>query len=141
VDLNGSYDHPNDPGTQNRDRNFQFYGTSVTDEDGLFAFRTIVPARYEPRPRHIHFKVKKDGQAVLTSQFYFTGDANVDEMLQLDMNDTQDANGNAIKLALKDIVIDTGAGGNLSVTPSQQEGPYYPVVDVSMFDNDLASIQ
>lgn len=141
VDANGSYDHPNDPSAGNRDRNFQFYGTSMTDENGLFAFRTIVPARYEPRPRHIHFKVKKDGQTVLTSQFYIAGDMNINEMLLLNLSDTQDAIGTPIKLALKDIVINTGLGGNLSPTPSQQEGPYYPVVDVSAFDNDLAILQ
>ena len=141
VDANGSYDHPNDPSTGNRDRNFQFYGTSVTDVNGLFAFRTIVPARYEPRPRHIHFKVKKDGQTVLASQFYIAGDVNIDEMLLLNLSDKKDAIGNPIKLAFKDIVINTGSGGNLSPTPSQQEGPYYPVVDVSAFDNDLVSTQ
>jgi len=141
VDANGSYDHPNDPSTGNRDRNFQFYGTSLTDENGLFAFRTIVPARYEPRPRHIHFKVKKDGQTVLTSQFYIAGDVNIDEMLLLDLRDVQDANSNTTKLAFKDIVINTGSGGNLSPTQLQQEGPYYPVMDVSAFDNDLASVR
>jgi protocatechuate 3,4-dioxygenase beta subunit len=141
VDANGSYDHPNDPSTQNRDLNFQFYGSSVTDENGLFAFRTIVPARYEPRPRHIHFKVKKEGNEVLTSQFYFTGDASFDEMLMLDMTDAQDANDNPVKLAFKDIVVNAGTGGDLTLTPTQQEGPYYPVVDVAAFDSDLASVE
>ena len=141
VDADGIYDHPGDGNTSDRDMGFQFYGTSLTDEHGLFAFRTIVPARYEPRPRHIHFKVKKNGQTVMTSQFYFTGDVNVDEMLQLSLFDAQDANGDPIKLASKDIVINTGSGGNLPLTPSQQEGPYYPVIDVSTFDNDLASVQ
>lgn len=147
VDANGSYDHPNDPSTQNRDRNFQFYGTSTTDEYGLFAFRTIVPARYEPRPRHIHFKIKKDGVDVLTSQFYFSGDVEASQfgaaggMLLLDLNDTQDANRNPVKLAHKDLVLNAGTGETTTLTPSQMEGPYYPVVDVSMFDNDLANVQ
>lgn len=147
VDTNGSYDHPNDPSTQNRDRNFQFYGTSTTDENGLFAFRTIVPARYEPRPRHIHFKVKQVGAEVLTSQFYFSGDVDASqlgtagEMLLLDISDAQDANGNPVKLAYKDLVVNAGSGGDMTLTPSQMEGPYYPVVDVSAFDSDLASVQ
>jgi hypothetical protein len=91
--------------------------------------------------------VKKDGAEVLTSQFYFTGDMEAGqlgsggEMLLLDLVDAQDGNGNAVKLALKDIVVDTGTGGSLAVTPSQTEGPYYPVVDVAAFDNDLASVQ
>jgi protocatechuate 3,4-dioxygenase beta subunit len=147
VDANGIYDHPGQVNTQNRDPGFQFYGTAITDENGLFAFRTIVPARYEPRPRHIHFKVKKDGVEVLTSQFYFTGDMEVaqlgsgGEMLLLDLVNAQDGSGNAVKLSIKDIVVDTGTGGSLTPTPLQTEGPYYPVVDVASFDNDLASVQ
>ena len=147
VDANGIYDHPGDSNTANRDPGFQSYGTAVTDANGLFAFRTIVPARYEPRPRHIHFKVKKDGAEVLTSQFYFAGDVDAaqlgsgGEMLLLDPSDAHDAGGNAVKLAFKDIVVDTGTGGNLTLTPAQTEGPYYPVIDVAAFDNDLASVQ
>ena len=147
VDTNGIYDHPGDSNTANRDPGFQGYGTALTDENGLFAFRTIVPARYEPRPRHIHFKVKKDGAEVLTSQFYFTGDVEAaqlgsdGERLLLDLVDAQNGSENAVKLATKDIVVDTGTGGSLAPTPSQTEGPYYPVVDVAAFDNDLASVQ
>jgi protocatechuate 3,4-dioxygenase beta subunit len=147
VDTNGIYNHPGDRNTTGRDKGFQFYGTSTTGENGLFAFRTIVPARYEPRPRHIHFKVKKDGAEVLTSQFYFSGDVDASqfgsagEMLLLDLNDAQDVSGNMIKLFFKDLVVDTGSGGDQSLTPAQMEGPYYPVIDVSAFDNDLASVQ
>lgn len=141
VDADGIYDHPGDSNTARRDMGFQFHGTSVTDQNGLFAFRTIIPARYEPRPRHIHFKVKKDGKEVLTSQFYISGDVSVDEMLLLDLRDAQDANGNAVMLAFKDIVVNTGISGDMPLTPSQQEGPYYPVVDVPAFDNDLARVE
>lgn len=147
VDAEGIYDHPGDSNTNSRDMGFQFYGTSLTDEDGLFAFRTIVPARYEPRPRHIHFKVKKDGQSVLTSQFYFVGDVSAEqfgaagEKLLLNLADAQDTNGNAVKLASKDIVVEVGTGGDMTLSPSQMEGPYYPVVDVPSFDNDLVNVQ
>ena len=34
TDDNGVYLHPNDPGTEQRDRNFQFYGESTTGADG-----------------------------------------------------------------------------------------------------------
>ena len=41
-------------------------------------------------------------------------------------------------LAVGPIVVDTGLGsGDLPLTPSQAEGPYYPVVSPSDFDNDL----
>lgn len=147
VDADGIYDHPGDSNTANRDMGFQFYGTSTTDENGLFAFRTILPARYEPRPRHIHFKVKKDGLVLLTSQFYFSGEVDAGqlgpagEMILLDLSDAQDGAGNVVKLAFKDIVVDVGIGGDMTLTPSQMEGPYYPVIDVAAFDNDLASGQ
>jgi len=146
VDADGIYDHPGDSNTAKRDMGFQFYGTSITDENGSFAFRTLVPARYEPRPKHIHFKVKKDGQTLLTSQFYFSEEVEAGqlgptgEMLLLDLSDAQDVNGNQIKLASKDLVLNVGTGGNMTLTPSQTEGPYYPVVNVSQFDNDLASV-
>jgi protocatechuate 3,4-dioxygenase beta subunit len=146
VDADGIYDHPGDSNTADRDMGFQFFGTAVTDENGLFAFRTILPGLYEPRPRHIHYKVKVDGATLLTSQFYFAEDVTAaqlgvgGEMLLLDLTDGQDGGGNAVKLAFKDIVVDTGAGGGLTLTPSQVEGPYYPVVDVSRYDHDLASI-
>jgi protocatechuate 3,4-dioxygenase beta subunit len=147
VDANGIYDHPGDANTASRDPGFQSYGTALTDENGLYAFRTIVPARYEPRPRHIHFKLKVDGAEVLTSQFYFAGDVEAaqlgsgGEMLMLDLSDATDANGSTVKLAFKDIVVDAGTGGSLALTPSQTEGPYYPVIDVASFDNDLANVQ
>lgn len=146
VDADGIYDHPGDANTAGRDMGFQFYGTARTDENGLFAFRTLVPARYEPRPRHIHFKVKREGAEVLTSQFYIAGDVEAaqlgptGEMLLLGLRDATDGSGTAVKLAVMDIVVNTGAGGNLTLTPSQAEGPFYPVADVAAFDNDLASV-
>lgn len=57
-----------------------------------------------------------------------------------DLTDAQDGSGNSVRLAFKDIVIDTGGGGDLILTPSQVEGPYYPVVDVSRYDHDLAGL-
>ncbi|MBK7896262.1 MAG: hypothetical protein WAS33_25930 [Candidatus Promineifilaceae bacterium] len=74
TDAEGVYLHPNDPSTAQRDMNFQFYGEAVTDENGAYSFRTIFPGEYEPRPRHIHFKVKLNGETLITSQFYFASD-------------------------------------------------------------------
>jgi len=78
TDNQGVYLHPADPGTSRRDPNFQFYGEAITAEDGSYTFRTILPGRYEPRPRHIHVKIKFDGQTILTTQFYFGGDSDLD---------------------------------------------------------------
>lgn len=74
TDHRGIYMHPNDPGTANRDRNFQFYGEANTDEDGRFSFRTILPGVYGSRPRHLHVKIVPQRGAGLTTQLYFRGD-------------------------------------------------------------------
>ena len=39
----------------------------------MWSFRTILPDIYGGRPRHIHAKVRIDGQDVLTTQIYFSG--------------------------------------------------------------------
>ena len=78
VDGQGIYDHPNAPGTQNRDPAFQFYGESVTDDEGFWTFLTLDPVLYESRPRHIHVKVKVDSTEVVTTQIYFDGDPLLD---------------------------------------------------------------
>ena len=65
TDSTGVYDHPQDPGTASRDMSFQFYGSSTADDEGRYAFRTVLPGRYEPRPRHIHYKVKQGGRNIM----------------------------------------------------------------------------
>lgn len=148
TDVNGRYDHPGDPTSGQRDMNFQFYGTSITDAAGTYQFRTIIPGAYGNRPPHIHFKVKQNDTELLTSQFYFVEDITIVEneglftqaganghMLLLQAE--PDANGELL-IAAKDIVVDNGTGnGTFALTPAQTEGPYYPVVDVAAFDNDL----
>lgn len=146
TDANGIYDHPRDPTTGGRDISFQFYGMTATDASGWYAFRTIVPGQYEPRPRHIHYKVKQSGNTLLTSQFYFSEDiAQVQREGMFEaVGDSGDlllvqlVQGEGQLLANGQIVVDTGIGsGTLPLTPSQTEGPYYPVVSLLDYDNDL----
>ena len=73
TDALGVYLHPADPGYDDRDSAFQGFGTSLTDAEGAWAFRTILPELYGSRPRHIHAKVKVDDETVLTTQIYFSG--------------------------------------------------------------------
>lgn len=73
TDDRGVYLHPRDPGFADRDPAFQGYGESETDEAGTWSFRTILPELYGGRPRHIHAKVRLDGETVLTTQIYFSG--------------------------------------------------------------------
>lgn len=154
TDASGVYDHPGDPSTAGRDTSFQFFGTSVSDADGFYAFRTIRPGHYEPRPSHYHVKVSVDGDAVLVTQFYFGEERDdladegpfaqageLGDMLILLIDEGLSANGSPVRLANNDLVIDTGIGdGTLSLTPAQGEGPYYPVVTVADYDNDLTRL-
>jgi protocatechuate 3,4-dioxygenase beta subunit len=71
TDPRGRYKHPGDSTPGERDPNFQYWGAAITDADGTFFFKTIVPGAYEPRPAHIHYKVLRDGEVILTSQIYF----------------------------------------------------------------------
>jgi len=75
TDVQGIYLHPDDPRKEMRDAYFQSYGETITDRDGAFSFRTVVPAPYEDRPRHLHVKVTLDGVELLTTQIFFAGDA------------------------------------------------------------------
>lgn len=117
TDTNGIYDHPGDRSTAQRDPNFQFYGEAVTAADGSYSFRTILPGQYEPRPRHIHAKIKNGRQELLTTQIYFTGDptleadgiflsgGNENEHLVLALSSGQDANGNPILVGEHNLIL------------------------------------
>ena len=141
TDASGVYDHPGDRGTAGRDRGFQFDGTSIAGADGRYVFRTVQPGYYEPRPRHIHVKVKLDGRTLLTTQFYFAEDrAGAGEALTLREIDRVDLAGAPMAVLASDLIVNTGAAGALAATPAQAEGPYYPVVSVENFDNDLAAV-
>ena len=146
TDLSGIYDHPDDRKTSGRDTTFQFYGTAVVTEDGWYAFRTVLPGEYNPRPRHIHFKVKQNNATLLTSQFYFSEDiAKVQgESIFLSAGESSNllllqlVQGNEVLLANGQIVVRTGtSSGSLPLTPSQAEGPFYPVANLAEHDNDL----
>ena len=72
----GKYNHPSDPNTAALDPNFQYWGKAVTDKNGVYKFRTIIPGAYPAdegwvRPPHIHFKVSKIGYFELITQMYF----------------------------------------------------------------------
>jgi protocatechuate 3,4-dioxygenase beta subunit len=108
TDSNGIYRHPGDPGTANRDPNFQFYGEAQTGSDGVYSFRTIIPGRYEPRPRHIHVKVRLAGEEVLTTQFYFENEVTFsgpEANLLIKMAQAEDDAGNPIWVGERDVVL------------------------------------
>jgi protocatechuate 3,4-dioxygenase beta subunit len=72
----GRYNHHADPNTAELDPNFQYWGKAVTDVQGNYRFRTILPGAYPAddtwvRPPHIHFKISKLGYIELITQMYF----------------------------------------------------------------------
>lgn len=73
VDNNGAYLHPGDPNHKNRDTNFQGYGRFLTGSTGEYYFRTIKPVPYSSRTPHIHYKIQKGTQHLLTTQCYIKG--------------------------------------------------------------------
>ncbi|MCF3934022.1 intradiol ring-cleavage dioxygenase [Acuticoccus sp. M5D2P5] len=59
-------------------------GHQYADDDGRWAFATIVPAPYRFRSMHIHFRVQRPGGPVLTTQLFFPGDPSQDRDPQFD---------------------------------------------------------
>lgn len=72
ADPNGRYKHPRDRGQDRLMEEFLYWGEASTDAEARFRFRTYVPGRYSARPaQHIHYKVWRDREELLTSQIYF----------------------------------------------------------------------
>ncbi|MGM0561790.1 MAG: intradiol ring-cleavage dioxygenase [Pseudomonadota bacterium] len=70
ADAAGRYHHSEDRAEGTRDPAFQGYGTTRTDSEGRYSFRTIRPVPYGSRTPHIHFKVHHPDGQVLTTQMY-----------------------------------------------------------------------
>lgn len=71
CDANQAYNHPADRGS--RDPNFRGFAAQNTDANGRFDFETIVPVAYAGRPPHIHVKIWRESQELLTTQIYLEG--------------------------------------------------------------------
>ena len=75
VDGNGAYIHTQDPNRSKHDENFQGFGRFLTASTGEYYFRTVKPVDYPGRTAHIHFKIRKSGKELLTTQCYIKGHA------------------------------------------------------------------
>jgi protocatechuate 3,4-dioxygenase beta subunit len=76
CDAKGVYLHTLDsePKKKQQDKNFQGFGRFLTSSNGEYYFRTIKPVVYPLRPApHIHFKIKRNNQELLTTQCYVKG--------------------------------------------------------------------
>jgi len=73
ANAEGAYDTSDD---------FLFRGKFVTNADGTYRFKTIIPGRYLNggtfRPSHIHFRITAPGHHELVSQIYFKDDPFID---------------------------------------------------------------
>lgn len=69
----GKYHHEYDTKGQD-DPNFQGWGQAITNDKGEYRFKTILPAPYGNRTRHIHFKISKRDYHELTTQLFFEGE-------------------------------------------------------------------
>ena len=63
-----------DPHHVNHDEHFQGFGRFLTGSSGEYYFRTIKPVPYTGRTRHIHFKIRRAGKELLTTQCYVKGE-------------------------------------------------------------------
>jgi protocatechuate 3,4-dioxygenase, beta subunit len=73
CDGHGVYLHPDSDNGGKRDTHFQGFGRFMTSSSGEYYFRTIKPVPYPGRTPHIHFKLKKSGQELFTTQCYIKG--------------------------------------------------------------------
>lgn len=71
TDPEGRYRHPREREQHELHEDFGYFGLTRVDDNGAFAFYTLVPGRYGGRPAHIHYKVRRGNRHVLTSQIYF----------------------------------------------------------------------
>ncbi len=76
--ASGRYSHPGDSSGLPLDPNFQYWGRVLTDVNGEYLFKTVIPGDYPAsqnwqRPPHVHYKVQKRGFHGVTTQMYFAG--------------------------------------------------------------------
>lgn len=75
CDVNGKYLHTGDSQQIIHDKGFQGFGHDITDSNGEYRFRCIKPSKYPGRTPHIHVKVCKGEEELLTTQFYIKDEA------------------------------------------------------------------
>ena len=73
CDAYGSYRHPRGAGSR-VDAAFQGFGSTRSDAQGRYRFRTIRPVPYPGRTPHIHVRLRHPSFGELTSQLFVAGD-------------------------------------------------------------------
>ena len=73
CDAHGSYRHPRGAAAQ-VDAAFQGFGSTRSDAEGRYRFRTIKPVPYPGRTPHIHVRLRHPSFGELTSQLFLAGE-------------------------------------------------------------------
>lgn len=77
ADSNGLYKHSEGHDGEKLDPHFGYFGQVLTNEKGLYLFKTIVPASYTAgdltRAPHIHIGIKSSDYGAATTEVYFAG--------------------------------------------------------------------
>ncbi|MDX2246993.1 MAG: protocatechuate 3,4-dioxygenase [Bacteroidia bacterium] len=74
ANHHGKYHHEMDLSDRPEDPHFQGWGQAITNAQGEYQFKTIVPGLYTGRTRHIHFKISRKGYHEMVTQMYFEGE-------------------------------------------------------------------
>jgi len=74
CDANGRYRHRRERGSNPIDENFQGHGSTLTDKQGSYRFRTIRPVPYPGRTPHIHVAVFPENESPFITQLYIAGE-------------------------------------------------------------------
>jgi protocatechuate 3,4-dioxygenase beta subunit len=91
CDSQGAYLHSESGNRDKRDANFQGFGRFLTGTSGEYYFRTIKPVAYPGRTPHIHYKIKRGGKELLTTQCYVKGEPrNVRDLIFRSIRDPKD---------------------------------------------------
>ena len=83
TDVWGKYDHPRERRVDGsgkplpKDPHFQYWGRTVTDGEGRYVFKTIVPGNYG-RPEHIHCRFEHAEFRTLDTEMQFAGDPKIE---------------------------------------------------------------
>ena len=141
ADAAGHYNHENERGSvtaDDLDPHFGYWGSTLTDGEGRFQVRTIVPGAYPAggtwwRPPHLHWRLKADGLPEVITQSYFDGDAledarairklnRKDLILNLQSGFTEGFDGEALararQRALQELVVGFAAGATAAEPPT-----------------------
>ncbi|MBX2879419.1 MAG: intradiol ring-cleavage dioxygenase [Granulosicoccus sp.] len=113
CDVNGKYLHTGDSRKLAYDKAFQGFGHDISTSTGEYRFRTIKPTPYPGRTPHIHVKVCRGDEELLTSQFYLKDEpANTRDSLFRRMSEEEAAavsmefnDGEQWPVAIVDIVV------------------------------------